>query len=498
MTRTFLVAVCLGATLFFFGCDAFSGDDDTSGLVQLTGQVLNADTNNPVEGAFVRVLPYDLLFETDADGNFEADVEIDSTMDLKLTATKEGYGSATTTVLAMAGRTISVPAFRIKQQVDETPTSGKAANIILLEQSSDHIGVKESGAEEVASITFQLADSLGRPVVQTNGAEVMFSFGERPNGGEFLEPTRARTDNNGRVTVNLSSGLKAGVVQIVAEANVDGRMVRSLPVSIAIHGGLPDQEHFSLGPARFNYPILHVLGERMPISVIVGDKYGNPVRPGTAVYFTTNHGVIEGSIQTDELGQGTVTLISAHPMPPDGIIVVTATTADENKNQVSASFPMVWSGIPIIEVSSWTAELNRTYTVKVHDQNGNPLAEGTRLSVQVEGNKVKAVGHTDVEFDDTYFIGGYDWENVVRGSGRTEFTFRAVPDLSGESSGDEDGENGSGNDSEPSVEAIKISVTGPNGKLQVVLTPTGQPLLLTDDASMELLPEGTLQVKLMK
>src|SRR5690606_34526798 len=108
------------------------------------------------------------------------------------------------------------------------------------------------GAEEVASITFQLADSLGRPVVQTNGAEVMFSFGERPNGGEFLEPTRARTDNNGRVPVNLSSGLKAGVVQIVAEANVDGRMVRSLPVSIAIHGGLPDQEHFSLGPARFN------------------------------------------------------------------------------------------------------------------------------------------------------------------------------------------------------------------------------------------------------
>ena len=65
-------------------------------------------------------------------------------------------------------------------------------------------------------------------------------FGVNPGGEAFIYPQSATTDENGIVTTNVSSGTIAGVVQIIADATVDGRVIRSKPVAIAIHGGLPD------------------------------------------------------------------------------------------------------------------------------------------------------------------------------------------------------------------------------------------------------------------
>src|SRR5690606_25805278 len=171
-------------------------------------------------------------------------------------------------------------------------------------------------------------------------------------------------------------------------------------------------------------PGLRRYGGENPISIIAGDKYGNPVRPGTAVYFTTDAGVIEGSVLTNDQGRGSVNLISANPLPNDGIALITATTADENEQEVSAQTAVVMSGVPIVTVSPTTAVLGQTYTLTVHDQNQNPLVQGTTISVRVEGTKVKAVGNTSVTLDDTAFLGGLTWDHVVRGPGITEFTFR--------------------------------------------------------------------------
>ena len=58
------------AFLLFARCDAFSSDEDESGRDASTGQVLNDQTNNLVPGAFIRILPFDLLFEADLEGLF--------------------------------------------------------------------------------------------------------------------------------------------------------------------------------------------------------------------------------------------------------------------------------------------------------------------------------------------------------------------------------------------------------------------------------------------
>lgn len=463
-----LLSLLFLLTLLLGGCGLLGDDEeDTSGLVTLQGRVLNATTNNPVPGAFVRVLPINVLREADDEGFYSFEVEIDSTMALEVTASKDGFTTDETEVLAVAGRVIPVPSLRLTQ-TSVTPTqSGKAANILLQSQSSSTIGVRESGSEEVMQLTFQVTDSLGRPVTLEQAAQVNFRLGQAP-AGAFLSPTSAKTDNNGRVAVSLSSGTTAGVVQLLAEANVDGRTLRSQPVAIAIHGGLPAQSHFSLGPARFNFPGLNTYGITNAMSVIVGDKYANPVKPGTAVYFTTTHGVVEGSATTDAQGRGSVQLISANPLPANGIAVVTATTADDRQQPVSSRTPVVFSGVPVVSISPAVAALNQTYTLTVTDQNGNPLAAGTSISVKVEGTKVKAVGNTSLTLDDTGFRDAngdgdiFDYEDVLRGPGITQFTFRAVADLSSET-----------DQGTPVVESITITVSGPNGQLEVVLTPAG-------------------------
>lgn len=483
----FIVALTLSGVLI--GCDS-TGDEDSGGVVTLTGRVLNIETNNPVPGAFIRVLPFDLLYETDEEGAYSISVEIDSTMELQLSASANGFTSDGAAILALAGRVIDVPTLRLRQVAETDPVSGAVSNLLLLSQSEQSIGVKESGSQEVAEIVFQAADSLGRPIVLDHAIPVRFKFGAQPGGGEFLSPAEGRTDNNGQVSVNLSSGTRAGVVQIIAETEADGRIIRSKPVAVSIHGGLPDQAHFSLGPERFNFPGLLAYGIQNEISVIVGDKYGNPARPGTSVYFTTNHGVIEGSTITSNTGQGSATLLSANPIPDDGIAVVTATTADENQQIVTAQIPVVFSGTPVVSVTPSHAQLGQTYRLSVRDGNGNPLVAGTTISVRAEGTKVKAVGNTNVVLGETAFADFnsdgdiLDYEDVLRGPGITEFTFRAVDDLRI----DEEGE--------PTLETITISVSGENGSIEIVLTPSGDVISPSRRAVVESLQSGTTTVRL--
>lgn len=459
MNFKILSVTLIAAVLLTAGCN--NEDNDTSGIARVTGTVIDAASQQPVADAVVRIQQTGDEAETDEDGLFDFEVEIDSTMNLTALVSMTGYGSATRTEFARAGQTVSFGTIQLTANTGgggSAPVSGRASNILLLSQSSQSIGVRESGSTEVAQIVFQATDSLGRPVTLSNAANINFTFGSNPGGGAFIYPETARTDNQGRATANLSSGTTAGVVQVVAEATVDGRTIRSLPVSVAIHGGMPDQDHFTLGPERFNFPGRRAFGLTNPISVIVGDKYGNPVKQGTAVYFTTSHSVIEGSVLTGASGGGSVNLISANPRPSDGIAIVTATTADENQNDVTAQTPVLLSGPAVLEVSPGYAALNTTYTVTISDDLGNPLTQGTSLNVRVEGTKVKAVGSTSVQLADTDFDDNFQ---LFRPERLTTYTFRAVADENLDEGGT------------PTVEAITITTNGPNGGLELVLEPQG-------------------------
>lgn len=397
--------------LSFFSCESPSESSQVP-TVTVMGRVIDSKTNEPVKNAVVEVTKVtpSIVELTDSQGNFNVNFELKESQNISVIASKESYISDTTDAIAVPGRTIELPLLQLAPTEGTPVVSGQAASIILASQSTDHIGVKESGSPETAQLVFEVQDSSGQPIDLSHSQEVRFMIGAGPGGGEFVFPTSDFTDNIGRVNAYVTSGIKAGVVQVIAEATVDTGIVRSKPVSIAIHGGLPDSTHFSLAVEKSNFPGYNIYGLTDRITAFVGDKYSNPVRPNTAVWFSTDGGIIEGSALTNLQGQASVNLISAapqpiHPVLGPGFGTVTASTVDENQNTITKEAIVLFSGYPVISIQPTTFAIPnggvQTFVYTVSDQNGNPLSEGTTVTVTVEGENIDALGTLEAELPDT-------------------------------------------------------------------------------------------------
>ncbi len=292
------------------------------------------------------------------------------------------------------------------------PVSGKPASVILTGLTSNTISVHGTGRNETAILTFLVRDQSGRALAQ-DSATVEFEF-IGPNGGAIVFPTSAKTDAQGRVQTAITSGSIAGVVQLVASVDTGGGIpVSSTPVPITIAGGLPDQNHFTIAVEKLNIPGLVTAGVTDGVTVYVGDKYGNPVQPNTAVYFTTTGGYIEASAFTNTAGIASTTLRSGNPDPPNGFTTVTATTVDSSGNEVQNSASVVFSGFPILTTNTSSFEIadDSFYTVRfgLHDINGNPMSGGTTVQFSVGGRnaaEVELFGDNNTTIPDALY-GGY-------------------------------------------------------------------------------------------
>ncbi|MCW8850747.1 MAG: hypothetical protein OQJ81_12265, partial [Melioribacteraceae bacterium] len=343
------LAIILVFALFITSCD-LSNDSSTTdqtdslGTVTLMGTVVEAATGNAISAATIRISDGTTVkgATSNTEGVFSTTLEVADDLDLLIIATKDGYLPDTTNVFAIVGGTTQVPILQLNKDSNSsggTGSSGSAASINLYSQSANSIGVKESGSLESAEIVFEVRDSAGVLIDASNEIDISFSFGATPNGGEYLYPASAKTNALGKASVTLNTGTIAGVVQVIAEATVDNKLIRSKPILIAIYGGFPEQDLFYVACEKLNYPALGVIGFDIEFTAYAGDKYNNPVRPGTAVYFTTNFGIIGGSNLTGDAGTTTVTLLT-EPWPNDpeygnGFFRVTASSADESLNKIS-------------------------------------------------------------------------------------------------------------------------------------------------------------------
>ncbi len=328
------------------------------------------------------------------------------------------------------------------------------AAIILTSTPVQSINIKETGDVVSAPFTFQVQDSAGRALDASQSVEVQFSLINSPGGAEDVVPKVATTNDQGQVTTTLFSGNRAGAVKLQAlvQREVDGAIIKSSPVLVAIHGGFPDENHFSIGVDKFNFEGYSINNVRNTITVIAGDKFSNPVKPGTVVYFNTSGGIIQGSSPTDQDGVAEVELISGDPRPNDnvpnsggrpGYATVTASTVDESDNTISKDAIIVFStSAANITASPLTFDLapngGETFNYTVEDLNGNPMAAGTQIAIEA-GDGIEISGDTD------FTLGN----NLYPGSGSTDFSF-SIRDTDEESN-------------EPADLTIQISVTAPSG-----------------------------------
>jgi hypothetical protein len=340
--------------------------------------------------------------------------------------------------------------------------TGSAAAIALINASLNDISVREVGGNETALLTFEVRDSLGVPVDASHQANVTFFIQSGPGGGEYVAPTSGLTQGStGRVQTTLSSGTKAGVVQIVAQTTTSTRTIRSAPVIINIWGGFPDQAHFSIGSDKLNFPGYDIIDLTNRITVIAGDKYSNPVKPGTAVYFRTTGGTINVSstAYTTADGVATADLRSGNPKPYDpvlgaGFAYVTASTVGESGNAVKDSTRVLFSGtsqISNVSPASFAVPAGGSsgpITFKVSDENGNPLAAGTTITVTLQYSPPP---NTTINLAVTGDISILLGDTQAKGPGTTDFSIQVVDQTVG------------GVPTTIPVTVI-ISVSSPNGK----------------------------------
>jgi adhesin/invasin len=325
--------------------------------------------------------------------------------------------------------------------------SGDASNIVMVAVTDDSIGVQGSGDNETATITFEVRDDTGSPLDLSQQTAVDFEIVGPAGGGEFLEPVSDVTDAYGRVQTTLNSGTVAKTVKI--RAAIDSLSIASEAISIAIHGGPPDAAHFSVVPQYLNFAGWKTYGLENTITAFVGDQYGNPVPVGTSIYFSTTGGIIEGSGNTNSLGQVSVTLVSAAPMPAstaldpstgyttdvsgycdftapkngDGQAIIFAQTVDRLGVPVWTATRTIFSGdASIYDVTPDSFAVadggSQSFTFRVHDLNGNPLTAGTKITV--ESTLGELIGDIDMTLPDT------------QSPGWTEFSFQLTDEVAGD------------------------------------------------------------------
>ncbi len=429
MKRFYFNLFSFATVLFFYffmqGCHGrWEAPNPGKTTITISGQVTDQADGQPLDSALVKITSPSSLARavtTDSTGAFHFKFTSEGSVTLTIQASKDGYKTKSITVDAAPGTDEN--GFSIMLVKSDTVNNGDgikgpgAAAILLANKPPEFINISETGTSVSAPIIFQVIDSAGQPLTAQRAIKVQFKLVNSPGGAERLVPEIAKTDDQGKVTTTLYSGNKAGVVKLQAVVKTDqmGFEMKSSPVIIAIHGGYPDENHFSISTTTLN---VDVADTSLPkINVSMGDKFSNPVAPETAVSFRASGGVIQGSANTDKNGHASVQFTSLSPRPGDGQVTVTASTVGADNQTIKKQVHLIFS-TPSATISAAPNTFkihqgeNQQISYKVTDLDGNPMAAGTHIQVMGHDG-TRLTGDTDITLDD-YTTGG---------TGKTKFTF---------------------------------------------------------------------------
>ncbi|MBN2008351.1 Ig-like domain-containing protein [candidate division KSB1 bacterium] len=240
-------------------------------------------------------------------------------------------------------------------------------NDVVLTVQSNYIYVKETGNVEQTQIYATVLGISGQPLESEVG--VTFEIIRGPGGGEYLEPNDGSATVssviktvNGKATVAMRAGTRAGTVQIRASL-VDYPDVAAQHTSIVIRSGPPymwidpsdpnnviTHTTLMINPGQANVGFVNPLQE-VGISVLFGDKYNNPIEPGTAVYFTTTGGIISTDAITNVQGRAGVTLQNGYPFPflysndPNQLAAKTIPNPNDENDVIDITIPDYEGGV---------------------------------------------------------------------------------------------------------------------------------------------------------
>ncbi len=194
------------------------------------------------------------------------------------------------------------------------------------------MGLKTSGFNEQALVTFRVVDNKSAPLP---GILVSFAIDNPPMG--TITSASATTDGSGMATATVQSGTTVGSFIIKASITVNGSVIEVYSPAIGVRGAKPSNRGFNFSCATVN--IAAYSSQAPPRIMSVGcsvrlvDRFNNPVGTGTTVNFKSEVGSIPASIPTKvydpgssnaEEGTAGITFSTQGPFPPQATTPFTA------------------------------------------------------------------------------------------------------------------------------------------------------------------------------
>lgn len=483
-----LLVVVVTAGLILVGCKS-SQTSTKQGEAAISGFVKDSDTRIGLGGAVITAstLTQSLSATTNSDGSFaNLTFNADSLAIVSVLVQKSGYNDTSFSVVIQSGSVLQLNILLSpKTSIIPGGGTGLANTIAFLGATPQEVRVYGVGAQETSILGWEVRDSLGFPIDAAHAVQLSFTLNGGPQGGEYVSPAVLLTNSIGRAFTTFNAGTRAGIVQVLAQANVGSRLISSSPVRVVIDAGFPVHSHFTIAAANYNFAAMHWLARTDVISVLLGDIYSNPVAPGTAVYFHTSPyppadtaggaGVIQPATWTNVNGQGTVNLISGNPLPlgqyADAVAGnayhwVVGRTVGQGGTVVTDSILMMWSGYSrITNLSPDSTLLSvdgagfhipdggcRTFTFTAADEFGHPLSAGTVISVVGTVPPPTTIGDQVNQIQLSFGINGsVTLPDVTAPGAYTNFSF----DLC----------DGSAGFSSPTVVVVTISISSQNGNV---------------------------------
>ncbi len=284
------------------------GFDDTIKLkVKLTAPEGQSAAGRRIEAKFDND-QCEFIDSTDGTDVTDANGQVELSFKLASGATV-GSNKITVTSDLPTDNTQTPPVAEKSFKIDKTNLAG---TIEFISSTPTLIGL--SGTTNAASlpsqstVEFIVKDNQTNPVYNQT---VNFSL-TTSMGGLTLEPTSAETDSEGKVKVVVKSGILPTSVRVKAE--VEYTSMSTLSNELILSTGFPDQNSFSISAETLNPEAMGYDGETVNITIRAGDSNNNPVPDGTAIYFTTEGGVIQSAGYTTD-GACSVEWKSQDPRP---------------------------------------------------------------------------------------------------------------------------------------------------------------------------------------
>ncbi|MDN3393234.1 hypothetical protein [Pseudoalteromonas sp. APC 3691] len=190
------------------------------------------------------------------------------------------------------------------QTININVAAAKTGSIAFIEATNQVLAIKGAGGQtltENSELTFRLLDINGTPVGQK---KIDFALSQNP-GGALLGSAFQFTDNDGLVTVNVSSGRAAGVLSVIASHQVvstdtsQNSVISIVSNDITVTTGVPDQDSFTLAVKTFNTESLNEAGVTTDLTVFAADHFNNFVPDNTAIYIASEGGAV-GTIDGEQ------------------------------------------------------------------------------------------------------------------------------------------------------------------------------------------------------